>query len=58
MEELNRSYHQHMAIAKAIRARDPQAAADAMMTVIEQGWSIVAHDTQPVMATIRTHLSP
>jgi DNA-binding FadR family transcriptional regulator len=56
--ELNRSYHQHMAIAEAIKAGDPQVSADAMMTVIEQGWSTVAPDTQPVMATIRTHLSP
>ena len=47
-----------IAVEQAFVARDPQAAADAMMTVIEQGWSIVAHDTQPVMATIRTHLSP
>ena len=33
------AHRQHAAIADAVIRRDPQAAADAMMTVIRQGWS-------------------
>jgi DNA-binding FadR family transcriptional regulator len=56
--ELNRSYAQHRAIADAIKVRDAQAAADAMMVAIDQGWSVFAGKAQPVTAVIRTHLSP
>ncbi|HET7411989.1 MAG TPA: FadR/GntR family transcriptional regulator, partial [Pararhizobium sp.] len=38
LQELSRAHDQHLAIAEAIIARNPQAAADAMMAVIEQGW--------------------
>jgi DNA-binding FadR family transcriptional regulator len=33
------AHRQHAAIAEAVMRRDPQAAADAMMAVIRQGWS-------------------
>jgi DNA-binding FadR family transcriptional regulator len=58
MEQLNRSYAQHCAIADAIKSGDPQAAADAMMTVIEQGRSIIVDDSVPAVAMIRTRLFP
>lgn len=58
LETLERSHAQHRAIADAIRARDPQAAADAMTAVIEQGWSTIADNSEPTIAVIRTHLFP
>lgn len=56
--ELQRAHRQHRAIAKAIAEREPQAAADAMLTVIEQGWTSLKNETQPAIANIKTRLFP
>jgi DNA-binding FadR family transcriptional regulator len=58
IDVLYRSYAQHKAIVDAVRARDAQGAADAMMVVIEQGWTIFSENARPTMATIRTRLFP
>jgi len=55
---LDRAYRQHLAIAEAIANGQAQAAADAMLVVIEQGWSSLTNETQPAMASIRTRLFP
>ena len=56
--ELQRAHGQHLAIADAIAEGRAQAAADAMLTVIEQGWMSFEQDTQPAIATIKTRLFP
>jgi DNA-binding FadR family transcriptional regulator len=58
VDALHRSHRHHCAITEAIRARDPGAAADAMMTVIEDGWSMIGETAEPTIAMIRTHLFP
>lgn len=58
LPELERAHRQHLAIVEAIARGDGQAAADAMMIVIEQGWSSLSNETQPAMAAIRIRLFP
>ena len=58
LETLHRSHRHHCAITDAIRARDPKAAADAMTTVIEDGWASLGERSEPTIAMIRTHLFP
>ena len=58
LETLHRSHRHHCAITDAIRARDPKAAADAMTTVIEDGWASLGETSEPTIAMIRTHLFP
>lgn len=40
----------HIAIVEAIAARDPQAAAAAMMTVILEGWSSIGGVSNSILA--------
>ncbi|MGN6552033.1 MAG: FadR/GntR family transcriptional regulator [Pararhizobium sp.] len=56
IEQLRVARDQHAAIVDALRARDPQAAANALMVVIEQGWANFSTIEEPTVATIRTHL--
>ena len=58
MPELQRAHRQHLAIAEAIAERQAQAAADAMLTVIEQGWMSLENETQPAIAIVKTRLFP
>lgn len=53
---LDRAHAQHLAIVEAIMTQNAQAAADAMMVVIEQGWSNFSTVSQPTIATIHTHV--
>ena len=58
LPELQGAYRQHLAIAEAIAGREAQAAADAMLTVIEQGWMSLENETQPAIAIVKTRLFP
>ena len=58
LQELQRAHRQHLAIAEAIAEGQPQAAADAMLTVIEQGWTSLENETQPTIAIVKTRLFP
>lgn len=58
LPELQRAHRQHLAIAQAIADQKPQAAADAMLAVIEQGWMSLENETQPAIAIVKTRLFP
>ncbi|TPW28668.1 FadR/GntR family transcriptional regulator [Pararhizobium mangrovi] len=56
LAELDETHAQHLAIAEAIAAADPQGAADAMMAVIDQGSSRIASEIEPLDGTIEIRL--
>ena len=58
LQELQRAHSQHLAIAEAVTEGKAQAAADAMLTVIEQGWTSLENETQPAIAIVKTRLYP
>lgn len=53
LEAVERAWRQHAAIVDALRSGDPQAAADAMLVVIDQGWSNFSKTGVPTMASVR-----
>ncbi len=48
----NLAQSEHDAVATAIAAGDPQAAADAMMSVILRGWSRIGESSDSVMISV------
>lgn len=52
LASVQRAWRQHSAIVEALRRRDPQAAADAMIVVIDQGWANFSGASEPTIATV------
>jgi DNA-binding FadR family transcriptional regulator len=49
---IRQAHRQHAALADCIRNREPQAAADAMIVVINQGWSNFCSEVTPIISTV------